>query len=322
MGGAIVRRLLHQGVSVRSVSRGEYPHLHSLGVECLRVNLDDRDAIRRATAGCDVVFHVAAKAGIWGAAEEYERTNIVGTENIIQACLEEGVGRLVYTSSPSVVYDGTDQEGIDETTPYPDRYLAHYPRTKAIAEQSVLSAANSQLATVALRPHLIWGPRDNHLVPRLVERSHNGQLRLLGKGEVLVDSVYVDNAADAHLLAAEKLTPTSKIQGQAYFITNHEPLPIGELLNRILAAAQAPPVTKQIPAALAYGVGACLETAYSLLGKQDEPRMTRFLARQLSTAHWFDQRRAREELGYTPRISITEGLERLARWFGEGAPSH
>ena len=313
LGGVIVRRLLARGNAVRSFARGEYPELTAIGVEVCRGDLADAEAVARTAEGCDVVFHAAAKAGVWGPYEAYYKTNVLGTANVIAACREHGVRRLVHTSSPSVVFDGRDQEGVDESAPYPARFLAHYPRTKARAEQMVLEANGPQLATVALRPHLIWGPGDPHLVPRLLAQGRAGKLRALGTRPNLVDSVYVDNAADAHLLAADRLRPGSPIAGKVYFISNDEPLPVVELMNRILATAGIPPITRRVPPAAAYVVGGLLEAVYYLLGLPGEPRMTRFVARQLATAHWFDVSAAKRDLGYRPAVSIEEGMERLAR---------
>lgn len=311
LGGAIVRRLLAAGHQVRSLQRGDYPALAALGVEQCRADLANRDAVARAVKGCDAVIHCAAKAGVWGRFADYYRANILGTENIVAACQSSGVSRLVFTSSPSVVFDGRDENGIAESAPYPARYLAHYPRTKAAAEQMVLAANGAQLATVALRPHLIWGPGDPHLLPRLVSRARAGKLRLVNRQDNLVDSTYVDNAALAHELALTRLAPDAACTGRAYFISNGEPLPMGELVNRLLAAQGVAPVTRSVSPRTAYAAGALLEWAYRLSGRSGEPRITRFVARQLSTAHWFDLSAARRDLGYQPEVSFAEGLSRL-----------
>jgi 2-alkyl-3-oxoalkanoate reductase len=325
LGKAIVTRLCARGDAVRSLSRGDYPELTKLGVECVRGDVADATTLLRAADGCQVIFHVAAKAGVWGRYEEYHRANVVGTENVLAACRAHGIQQLIYTSSPSVVFNGRDEAGSNETAPYPKTYLTHYPRTKAMAEQAVLRAngerlANgSVLATIALRPHLIWGPGDNHLVPRLIERARQGKLRRIGSGNNLVDTVYVDNAADAHLLADDKLATDSSVAGRAYFITNGEPVPLWDLIDRMLACADLPPVRKRVSARTAYVAGAILEAAYRLTGRTGEPPMTRFVARQLSTAHWFDITAARRDLGYEPRITLDEGLKRLAAWLRTGS---
>jgi nucleoside-diphosphate-sugar epimerase len=315
LGGAIVRKLRARGDEVRSLSRGRYPELEQLGVETIQADLSDVDALARATAGCDVVFHVAAKAGVWGPEEEYYRVNVTGTDNVLTACRRTGIRRLVYTSSPSVVFNGRDMEGVDESVPYPEHYEAPYPKTKALAEQAVLRANGPDLATVALRPHLIWGPGDPHLIPRIVDRARRGRLRKIGSGENCVDTVYIDNAADAHLLAADRLGPGVPPAGKAYFIAQGEPRPLWEVINRILSAAGLPPVTRRVPAGVAHAAGAVLETVYRILRLSGEPPMTRFVARELATAHWFDLTAARRDLGYMPAVSFDEGMHRLEESF-------
>jgi len=312
LGGAIVKQLLDRGATVRTFQRATYPALAALNVEQVRGDLADPQAIAAAVAGVDVVFHVAAKAGVWGRYRDYHVPNVVGTQNVIEACLRHGVARLVFTSSPSVVFDGSSEEGITEAAPYPRRYLAHYPHTKALAEQLVLAANSAELATVALRPHLIWGPGDPHLIPRILARARTGRLRLVGSRGNLVDSTYIDNAAIAHLQAADRLAPGAPCAGKAYFISNGEPLPMAELVNRILAAAGMAPVIPTIPSHLAYAAGAVLELTHTLIGLKAEPVLTRFVARQLSTAHWFDLSAARRDLGYDPAVSLDEGMKRLS----------
>jgi nucleoside-diphosphate-sugar epimerase len=314
LGGVIVRMLRERGDQVRSFSRGEYPALAALGVEQVRGDLGDQVAVIAAAQGCDIVFHVAAKAGIWGCYADFYRANVTGTASVLAACRANGIGRLVHTSSPSVIFDGTDVEGGDETIPYPASYEAHYPRTKALAEQMVLSANSPQLAVVALRPHIIWGPGDNHLAPRIVARGRSGRLRRIGERANLVDTVYVDNAARAHLQAADRLAPGAPPAGRAYFISNGEPIPLWEMVNRILAAAGIPPVTRSISPGMAYTIGCICEGVWGLLRMPGEPPMTRFVAHELATAHWFDISAARRDLGYDPQVSIDEGLKRLREW--------
>ena len=312
LGGAIVEQLLARGETVRSISRGAYPALEARGVACIRGDLADAAAVAKAVEGCDVVFHVAAKAGVWGDYDDYFQANVTATRNVIEACRAYGVPRLVYTSTPSVTFDGEDEDGVDESTPYATQFLCHYAATKAQAEQEVLAANSADLATVALRPHLIWGPGDNHLVPRLIARAKAGKVKIVGKGGNLVDATYIDNAAAAHLAAMEHLAPGAACAGRAYYISNGEPIAMDALLNQILAAAGLPPITKKIPAAAAYAVGAAMEKTYKMLGKTEEPIMTRFVARQLATAHWFDISAARRDLGYEPGVRMAEGMARLA----------
>jgi nucleoside-diphosphate-sugar epimerase len=317
LGSAIVRRLRADGWSVRSFSRGSYPELTARGVDCRRGDLGDRGAVGEAVRGCEAVVHVAAKAGVWGPYREYYDANVRGTENVLAACREHGVARLVYASSPSVVHGGEAIEGGDESLPYPDRFESPYPETKAMAEQAVLASNGGELATVALRPHLIWGPGDNHLVPRIVARARAGRLKLVGDGSNLVDTVYIDNAAEAHHQALDRLGPGSPCAGRAYFITNGEPRPLRSIIEGMLAAAGLATDLRTVPMSVAVAAGRALELAHRLVAPSREPLMTAFLARQLGTAHWFDIGAARRDLGYDPRVSLDEGFERLERWFRE-----
>jgi nucleoside-diphosphate-sugar epimerase len=314
LGRAIVKQLLERGDSVRSLTRNRYEELDDLGVEQFLGSLAVAELVAEAAAGCDLVFHVAAKAGVWGDYQDYYQTNVVGTRNVIAACRKHKIAKLVYTSSPSVVFDGTDMEGVDESVPYPQQFHAFYPQTKAAAERLVLASNDEQFATLALRPHLIWGPGDNHLVPRIIERGRSGALRRIGDRPCPVDTIYIDNAADAHLLAADRLAPGSAVAGKAYFISNDEPIPMWEMVNRILVAGGVPPVERSITPGLAYAVGWMLEQVYGLLRLKTEPRLTRFVAREMSTAHWFDISAAKNDFGYRPQVSTDEGLDRLAAW--------
>jgi nucleoside-diphosphate-sugar epimerase len=311
LGQAIVRGLLARGHSARSFSRSEHAGLRALSVEQMQGDLADAAAVAAAVRGCDAVFHVAAKPGIWGGYADYFRTNVSGTENVIAACRLHGVHRLIYTSSPSVVFDGRDMEGVDESVPYPAHYEAHYPQTKALAEQLVLAANDAGLATVSLRPHLIWGPGDNHLLPRMVARAQAGQLRRLGSRPNPIDTIHVENAADAHLLAADRLAPGSAVAGKVYFISQGEPVPMWDMVNRLLFAAGAPPVKSAVPVWLALWLASAFEAVHRLTNNPQEPRLTRFVVREMSTAHWFDISAARRDLGYAPRISIADGLAQL-----------
>lgn len=315
LGGAIVRMLLEREVKVRVLCRGNYPHLAKAGCTVFQGEISDAELVSKAVAGCDLVFHTAAKAGIEEPYSEYERINYQGTLNIISACQQHKVGRLVYTSSPSVVFSHGDVCGADESLPYPDHYDAYYPQTKSMAEQAVLKANSPQLAVTALRPHLIWGPGDNHLGPRLVSRARAGRLKFVGDGKNIVDTVYIDNAAEAHILAAEKLAPGSAPAGKAYFITNGEPMPISQITNLIIGAAGVPPVTATISPKIAWFVGLICEKAFKWFKLAGEPPITRWVAGELSTAHWFNIDAARRDFGYQPKVSIEEGIRRLREYY-------
>lgn len=314
LGSAIVRMLHDRGDEVVSFSRGEYPVLAALGVDQFRGDICDRSALIKAARGCDIVFHVAAKAGIWGCYEAYHAANVAGTEAVVAVCHELGISRLVATGSPSVVFDGSDIEGGDESLPYPHHFAAHYPLTKMLAERIVLESNSPRLATVSLRPHLIWGPGDNHLLPRIIEKAKHGRLKRIGTRPCIVDTVYIDNAARAHLLAADRLAPGSAIAGKAYFITNGEPLPLWEMVNRLLDAAGIKPVTATVSPVIAKASATVCESIWQLFGLSGEPPLTRFVVNELSTAHWFDISAAQRDLGYQVEVSIEDGLQRLRHW--------
>lgn len=317
LGGGIVRQLVDAGHSVNSLSRNRYDFLDRLGVTQFCGSLTDRELLLKGAHGCQVICHVAAKAGIWGSYESFYETNVIGTRNVITTCQELGIERLVYTSSPSVVFDGKDIWGGDESLPYPASYLTHYPATKGMAEQLVLAANCDTLATVSLRPHLIWGPGDNHLVPRIIDRARRGRLRRIGQRPCLVDTVYIDNAAKAHLLAIEKLQPGGILAGNSYFISNGEPVRLWDMVNRILDAASLPPVTRTVSRETAWLIGTICEKLWGWFDLEGEPFMTRFVVKELSTSHWFNITAAERDLGYRPEVTIDEGLQRLKLWLDQ-----
>ena len=314
LGQALCRGLVERGHEVASFNRGRYPALDTIGVRQVQGDLADADAVHAAARGCEAIFHNAAKAGAWGSHDSYHRANVIGTDNVIAACRAHGIGRLVYTSTPSVTHRRTHPVagGTADEVPYGEHLKAPYAATKLIAEKAVLAANDVNLATVALRPRLIWGPGDQQLVPRLAERARQGRLRFVGDGLNKVDTTYIDNAAQAHFDAFEHLAPGAACAGKAYFISNGEPLPMRELLNKLLAAVGAPAVEKSISFKAAYRIGAVCEKTWPLLRLRGEPPMTRFLAEQLCTPHWYSMEPARRDFGYVPRVSIAEGLRRLA----------
>lgn len=312
LGKAIVKKLIEKKIKVISFSRQFYPELEDLRVQQIQGNIGCKHDILKACKGVDTVFHVAAKPSLWGSYQDFYHTNVLGTKNTITACLKNKVKQLIYTSSPSVIFDGTDMENIDESVPYPKKYLAFYPQTKAMAEKLVKKASKS-LNTIILRPHLIWGPEDNHLVPGIISRAK--RLKVIGKKDDLVDTVYIDNAADAHILASEKLFLNPSLSGNIYFITQDEPVSKWELANKFLKTAGLAPINGYMSARTAYTAGALFEFVYKMLRIQKEPLMTRFAAKELATSHWFDISRAKKDLGYYPKISIKQGLKELKKWF-------
>ena len=317
LGQALCRALQAQGHEVTSFQRSLSPALEAMGVRQVRGDLADARAVHAALAGQDAVFHNAAKAGAWGSHESYFAANVTGTRNVLAAMRAHGIGRLVYTSTPSVTHSGRSAvEGGNETdTPYGEHFKAPYPATKLIAEKEVLAANDASLATVALRPRLIWGPGDTQLLPRLVERAKAGRLRFVAGGHNRMDTTYIDNAVQAHLDAFAALAPGAACAGRAYFISNGEPREVRRIVNDLLAAAGQPPVDKTIPYGVAYAAGAVLELAWRTLRLPGEPPMTRFVAEQLSTPHWYDISAAARDFGYVPRVAMDEGLARLAAWW-------
>jgi 2-alkyl-3-oxoalkanoate reductase len=313
LGRYLVEQLLDRGDRVRTFCRKRDPFLDGLGVDVVCGDLQDRQAVMTACERMEVVYHAGGAAGIGGPGSYFHAVNVTGTRNVLDGCLTHHVARLVFTSSPSVTFQCESQKNIDESTPYAKRWFCHYARSKAIAEQHVLaSSGKNGLLTCALRPHLIWGPRDRHLLPQLLLRVRNGSLRRIGDGSNLMDTVYVENAAQAHLLAADALKPGSPAAGRAYFISQGEPVNCWDWLNEIVALAGLPPVRKSISFRAAWAIGLACEIVYGLLRWQGEPPMTRFLAAQLSQSHYFNITRAREDLHYTPTISTAEGMRRLA----------
>lgn len=319
LGQKLCEGLVARGHQVTSFNRGHYPALGAMGVAQVQGDLADDDAVCDAAAGCDAIFHNAAKAGAWGSYDSYHRANVIGTRHVIEACCVHGIDRLVYTSTPSVTHRATHpvEGGTADDVPYGEDLKAPYAATKLIAEKEVLAANGAALAnggtlaTVALRPRLIWGPGDNQLLPRLVERAKAGRLALVGDGGNRVDTTYIDNAAQAHFDAFDHLHVGSACAGRAYFISNGEPRTMQETIDGLLAAVGAPKVTRHIPFRVAYAIGAASEIAWPLLRLQGEPPMTRFLAEQLATTHWYSMEPARRDFGYVPKVSMDEGLRRL-----------
>lgn len=314
VGQEIVRQLVDRGVECLVVGRNHYPEVSRLGATCLQGDIRDKPFLVASSAGVDTVFHVASLAGIWGPWKHYYGINVEGTANVLAACRKNGIPRMVYTSTPSVVFASDDICMGDERLPYPPRFLCHYARSKAMAEQMVLSENSEDIVTCAIRPHLIWGPGDPHLVPRLIERGKGGQLQMVGDGTNLVDISYVDNVALAHLLAADNLEGSKTAAGQAYFINQGEPVNLWQWIGDLFDQLDIPPVTRKVSFSMAYRAGFMLEMVYTALRKKSEPKMTRFLAEQLAKSHYFSSEKARRDLGYTPYVSTAQGMKRLLEW--------
>jgi nucleoside-diphosphate-sugar epimerase len=315
LGKAIIKKLVKEKKTITSFSRNYYQDLDRMGVCQIQGDLADKNAVSHAAQNVDVIFHVAAKAGLWGAYEEYYAANVAGTANVIDACIENKVSQLIYTSSPSVIFDDYDMENVDESVPYPDTYLTAYQKTKALAEQLVIASKTKGVLSIILRPHLIWGPEDNHIVPGIIKRAK--RLKVIGPANDRVDSIYVDNAADAHILAAEKLALNPSLSGNVYFISQDEPVSKWTLANGFLAAAGLPPIKGHVSARTAFLAGCIFEWVYRRLNIKKEPPITRFAAKEAATSHWFDISRAKRDLGYVPQVSTKEGLKRLKTWFSQ-----
>ncbi len=317
LGRKLVERLLAEGRRVTVLARRSDTELEKHGVHFIRASLDNAAAVTAACAGIETVFHTAAKVGVWGRYDEFFRTNVLGTRAILDGCRAHGVRRLVYTSTPSVVYNGRDLAGADESLPLTTSCPSPYPLTKAIAEREVLAANSGSLRTVALRPHLIWGVGDPHLVPRVLDRARAGRLRIVGEGNNRVDMVHIDNAVDAHLLAEQAISQSNPLgyflpaAGRAYFITNGEPVALWVWINDLLVALGERPVTKKISLSAATAIGAVCETLWRVLPVATEPPMTRFIAAELAKDHWFDLAAARRDLGYVPHVTMAAGTAEL-----------
>jgi nucleoside-diphosphate-sugar epimerase len=313
LGKAIVKKLIAKNLSITSFSRNFYPELEGMGIAQVQGDLVDKDAVVKAFKNIDAVFHVAAKPGIWGPFQEFFQANVVGTKNVISACRENSIQQLIYTSSPSVIFDDYDMENVDESVPYPKKYLAPYPKTKAMAEKCVQRATSKDLNTIILRPHFIWGPGDNHLMPGIVNRAR--RLKQVGRKDDLVDTIYVDNAADAHVLALEKLLENPFLSGNIYFISQDEPISKWKMANAFLSVANLAPIKGHVSAKAAYVAGSIFEFVYTVFNIKKEPPMTKFAAKEAASSHWFNISKAKKDLGYYPKISTQEGLLRLKQWY-------
>ena len=310
LGSSICRQLAALGHEVTSFQRQPAHHLVGDGVRSVQGDVTDLSSLLAAASGCEALIHTAGKAGVWGDPAEFHLINVNGTANVIETCRRQAISILVHTSSPSIVHSGGDIGGADESLPIADHFTAPYPASKAEAEKLVIAANGNGLKTTALRPHLIWGPGDPHILPRLAEKASGGSLALPGPDKI-IDTVFVHNAASAHVKALEELHGAARCAGKAYFVTNNEPMPQGEIIRKLLAAIGIEVKIRAVPVAVAKTAGAVCEAAWRTFGLKSEPPITRFSVEQLATAHWFDTSAAQRDFGYIPSVTIAEGLERL-----------
>ena len=316
VGKALCKELRRQGHYVLSLSRGAYPDLEAAGVHTKQVDIGgDVSSWASLFEGIDGVFHTAAKVDMWGDYQGFYRTNVLGTRNVMTACRRAGVKRLVYTSSPSVIHTGENLRNVGESLPYPKHFHAFYPQTKAQAEEEVLGADNhGVMHTVALRPHLIWGPNDTNLIPTILERARAGRLTRIGAGDNMVDLTFIDDCVHAHILAMKALENTPDIvSGKAYFISQGDPVNMWQWINQVLAVHGLPPVTRSLSTQVAYPLAYVMELgakALSLVGVKITPLLTRFLVSEMSTDHYFNIVRAKKELGYFPSCSIADAMKK------------
>ncbi len=319
IGGRLAERLLAEGRKVRVLSRKPLPELEAKGAEIILGDLHDVHALERGCKSADTVFHVAGRVGVWGPRQDFVRVNVEGTQNLLGAAQRAHVPRLVYTSSPSVVYHGGDLRNVDESAPLCVHAPCAYPTSKAAAELAVRQAHRKDFCTIALRPHLVWGPGDRNVVPRVIALAKAGKLKIVGTGQNKVDLTHITNVVDAHLLAEGALVdPDGPAGGKAYFITNGEPVVLWDWVNQVLAGVGVAPVAKKVPLPLAYAVGGLLEAWWTVKGKEGEPPMTRFVAKEMATDHWFNIAAARRDLGYHPLVKMADGTAELIAHYRAG----
>lgn len=310
LGKALCRKLQELGHTVSYLSRSEATELKSLDLKWFQGDISNAAVTLAATKDQNAVFHTAALAGYWGKREDFFKTNVVGTENIINGCLKNHVPYLIFTSSPSIIFNGNDLENVNESIEYPEKHLCYYSETKCMAEKLILENNKNGLKTITLRPHLIWGPGDNHLIPRVIENAKNGKLKIVGKGLNKVDMIYIDNAVQGHIAAWQGLINLLPCDGKCYFISDDLPIELWPWVNNLLKELSIPPISKKIPYRFAYFVGACLEIIYKTFQLKGEPPLTRWLAQSLAKHHYFDCSNAKKDFNYRTVVSQEEALRR------------
>ena len=312
--GGIASELVRRGDDVVCLQRRPSAFIGHQNAHEVLADICDAEAVAAAAHGCDAIIHGAARVGIVGSQKEFYETNVIGTSNILQAAELHNISRLVFVSTPSVAHTGDSLIGAPAGEAEIGRSRSYYAESKAIAERTVLNARNEHLAVVAVRPHLVWGPGDTQLVGRIVDRAASGRLAVIGTGDALVDSTYIDNAISAHVAALDALHIGSACDGKAYVISNGEPRTVNELIRSMCGAAGIPFEPRHVSLALGIRLGSLIERLWPMM-RSSEPPLTRFVAEQLGTAHWFDQRAVQQDLGWTPQVSLDEGFQRLTQWF-------
>ena len=312
--GGVASELLRRGDEVVCLQRRPAAFMGHQNAHEVLADICNSDAVALAAKGCDAIIHGAARVGVVGSQKEFYDTNVLGTENILRAAEQQSISRLVFVSTPSVAHTGASLVGAPAGRAEIGRSRSYYAESKAIAERTVLNARNSQLAVVAIRPHLVWGPGDTQLVGRIVERAKSGRLAVVGTGNALVDSTYIDNAISAHIAALDALHIGSACDGKAYVVSNGEPRTVNELMRSMCESAGVPFEPRHLSLTLGIRLGALVERLWPLM-QSSEPPITRFIAEQLGTAHWFDQRVVHNDLKWAPSVTLDEGFKQLTQWF-------
>ena len=312
--GGLASELLRRGDEVVCLQRRPAAFMGHQNAHEVLADICNTDAVALAAKGCDAIIHGAARVGVVGSQKEFYDTNVLGTENILRAAEQQSISRLVFVSTPSVAHTGASLVGAPAGRAEIGRSRSYYAESKAIAERTVLNARNSQLAVVAIRPHLVWGPGDTQLVGRIVERAKSGRLAVVGTGNALVDSTYIDNAISAHIAALDALHIGSACDGKAYVVSNGEPRTVNELMRSMCESAGVPFEPRHLSLTLGIRLGALVERLWPLM-QSSEPPITRFIAEQLGTAHWFDQRVVHNDLKWAPSVTLDEGFKQLTQWF-------
>jgi nucleoside-diphosphate-sugar epimerase len=314
VGQHVVKRLSRMGWNVTGLGRNEAAgaKLEELGVRFVRADLRDEDAVMRACAGQDAVFHCGALSSPWGSYRAFKAVNVDGTRHVAAGCRKHGIRRLIHISTPSIYFGHRDRTGVRESDPLPTKPINAYAATKLLAERVVLQAFADGVPGLILRPRAIFGPLDRALLPRLLRANDSRGVPLIGGGTAMIDLTYVDNVVDAMLLGWE--APQEAL-GRAYNVTNGEPSQLGDMLRELFATMGIPLRTRTIPYSLGYGVAACMEWSHRMLPALGEPMLTRYAITAVARNQTLDITLARERLGYAPRVGLFAGLRAYAEWW-------